>query len=157
VAALAASAFRIRGIRVCLRRCYGTPVIHREEFMDKCFARRVHGPRLKPLASCLALALALSTGTVAASPARPLMDRPAISELLPNWKPSHTPIHRIEQNAANAMQYPALQPVPQRIPQVPAGSVPVTNCNDSGAGSLRDAISIATSGQTIDLTATGCS
>ncbi len=125
--------------------------------MDKCFARRVHGPRLKPLASCLALALALSTGTVAASPARPLVDRPAISELLPNWKPSHTPIHRIERNAAIAMQYPALQPVPQRIPQVPAGSVPVTNCDDSGAGSLRDAIGTATSGQTIDLTATGCS
>ncbi len=35
--------------------------------------------------------------------------------------------------------------------------MPVTNCNDSGAGSLRDAISIAASGQTIDLTATGCS
>ena len=125
--------------------------------MDTCFARRVRGPRLKPLASCLALALALSTGTVAAAPARPIADRPVISELLPNWRPSETPFHRTEQNAAMAMRYPALQPLPQRIPQVPAGSVPVTNCNDSGAGSLRDAVNTAVSGQTIDLTATGCS
>ena len=124
--------------------------------MDKCFARRVREPRLKPLASCLALALALSTGTVAAAPTRPLVDRPAITQRLANWKPSQ-PMHRIERNAAIAMQYPALQPVPRRIPQVPAGSVPVTNCDDSGPGSLRDAVATAVSGQTIDLTATGCS
>ena len=125
--------------------------------MDTSIARRVRGPRLTPLASCLALALALSTATDAAVPVRSLVDRVAIPRLLANAKPSQAPMRRIEQDADMAMRYPALRPIPQRIPEVPAGSVPVTNCNDSGAGSLRDAINSAVSGQTIDLTATGCS
>jgi hypothetical protein len=33
----------------------------------------------------------------------------------------------------------------------------VTNCNDHGAGSLRDAVALAGNGDTIDLTQTGCS
>jgi hypothetical protein len=41
---------------------------------------------------------------------------------------------------------------------VPAGAIPVTNCNDDGAGSLRDIVdNVAVSGDTIDLTNTGCS
>jgi hypothetical protein len=127
--------------------------------MDTNYARRVRGPRLKPLASCLALALALGTGTstIAAAPARINIDRPAISELLGNWRLSDTPFKRMDQNPALARRYPALRPQPRPIPHVPAGSIPVTNCNDSGAGSMRDAINTAVSGQTIDLTATGCS
>ncbi|HEX5124334.1 MAG TPA: right-handed parallel beta-helix repeat-containing protein [Rhodanobacteraceae bacterium] len=42
-------------------------------------------------------------------------------------------------------------------PELPAGAIPVTNCDDSGPGSLRDAVLSAASGQTIDLTNTGCS
>ena len=124
--------------------------------MDKCFARRVHGPRLKPLASCLALALALSTGTVAATTSK-LLDRPAISTLLPNWQSSGTPFKRAEHDRSELALYPALRPSAQPIGNVPTGSVPVTNCDDSGPGSLRDVIAGAVSGQTIDLTATGCS
>ena len=42
--------------------------------------------------------------------------------------------------------------------QVPAGAIPVTNCEDDGAGSLRDIVdNVAVSGDTIDLTNTGCS
>ena len=125
--------------------------------MDICTARRVCGPRLKPLASCLALALALSTGTVTATPSKLLLDRPAISALLPNWQSSGAPFKRIQHDRSELARYPALRPVPQPIGDVPAGSVPVTNCDDSGPGSLRDAIASAATGQTIDLTATGCS
>lgn len=49
------------------------------------------------------------------------------------------------------------QPIPHRIPAVPANSIPVTNCDDSGAGSLRQALADAVDGDTIDLTGTGCS
>lgn len=40
---------------------------------------------------------------------------------------------------------------------VPAGAIVVTNCNDSGPGSLRDAVSLAATGSSIDLTSMGCS
>jgi hypothetical protein len=40
---------------------------------------------------------------------------------------------------------------------VPAASIPVTNCDDSGAGSLRDAVNNAADGDTIDLTNLACS
>ena len=124
--------------------------------MDTSSVRRTGGSRLKPLASGLALALALGTGPLAASPAA-IVDRLPIGELLPNGRPSGPPPGRMEWTAATAMRYPALHPVSLPIPDVPAGSLPVTNCDDSGPGSLRDAIGAATSGQTIDLTATGCS
>jgi hypothetical protein len=42
-------------------------------------------------------------------------------------------------------------------PDRPAGTIPVTNCDDSGAGSLRDAITNAVSGDVIDLSALACS
>src|SRR5689334_16118977 len=40
---------------------------------------------------------------------------------------------------------------------VPAGAVVVTSCDDDGPGTLRDAVSIAASGGTIDLTQLDCS
>ena len=51
---------------------------------------------------------------------------------------------------------------PARAPQVnaaatPAGTVVVTNCDDAGSGSLRDAVASAASGETIDLTQLTCS
>jgi hypothetical protein len=39
----------------------------------------------------------------------------------------------------------------------PLGTIPVTNCDDSGAGSLRDAVASAASGDAIDMTALSCS
>lgn len=41
-------------------------------------------------------------------------------------------------------------------PQARAANIPVTNCNNTGAGSLRNAAAIAISGDTIDLRALGC-
>jgi hypothetical protein len=42
-------------------------------------------------------------------------------------------------------------------PSPPADSIPVLNCEDSGSGSLRDAVDHAVDGDTIDLTALDCS
>lgn len=42
-------------------------------------------------------------------------------------------------------------------PNRPAGTIPVTTCDDSGAGSLRDAVTNAVSGDVIDLSALTCS
>ena len=124
--------------------------------MNRRLARRANKPRLKPLASCLALAFAF-TGTVAAAPARPIVDRAVLDAWFPEWRGLVAPPQRMDRNLETARRYPVLWPVRQRIPEVPAGSISVTNCDDSGAGSLRDAVATAVSGQTIDLTATGCS
>jgi hypothetical protein len=50
-----------------------------------------------------------------------------------------------------------MQALPHTPPTAPAASIPVTNCDDSGPGSYRDAVSNAVSGDTIDLTSTPCS
>jgi hypothetical protein len=121
--------------------------------MDTRFGRRARVSRLKPLASCLALALAAGTGLitpthVAATTAR------------------HQPIPpRAASDIPLAIRFPPSDPraaivdrlLSRRIPDRPAGSIPVTNCNDSGAGSLRDAVDSAVSGDVFDMTAIGCS
>ena len=43
------------------------------------------------------------------------------------------------------------------MPSAPNTTIVVTNCDDSGAGSLRDAVNSAVSGDVIDLTQLGCS
>ena len=43
------------------------------------------------------------------------------------------------------------------VPSAPTTTFVVTNCDDSGAGSLRDAVNSAVSGDVIDLTQLGCS
>ena len=62
--------------------------------------------------------------------------------------------------AGSASAMPATLHAPEAAvagaPRAPANVV-VTNCNDSGPGSLRDAISNAATGDTIDLTQLGCS
>ena len=124
--------------------------------MDPSTAGRTCRPRLRPLARCLGLALAF-TGTLAAAPIRPVAEHAAIGEWLPDWRTALPPSQGLDRTAATIKLYPALQLAPRRISEHPAGSIPVTNCDDSGAGSLRDAIGAAVNGQTIDLTATGCS
>lgn len=49
-------------------------------------------------------------------------------------------------------------PFPHEIPALPAATIPVTNCDDSGAGSLRDALqNVAVDGDTVDMTGLSCS
>ncbi|MEP7043106.1 MAG: choice-of-anchor Q domain-containing protein [Dokdonella sp.] len=50
-----------------------------------------------------------------------------------------------------------MQSKQRTTPVVPLNSIVVSNCNDSGPGSYRQAVADAMSGDTIDLTNTGCS
>jgi len=43
------------------------------------------------------------------------------------------------------------------VPATPSNTIPVSNCEDSGPGSLRDAVANAVSGDVIDMTALTCS
>lgn len=113
--------------------------------------------RMTPLARCLAMSLAVAG---VSSPAWASSPRHAVSRSVPpdaridpamldSW--IHDPIDRRaqEEHWRAVLQRP--------IPALPTNSIPVTNCNDSGSGSLRDAVNNANSGDTIDLTNTGCS
>jgi hypothetical protein len=111
--------------------------------------------RVTRIAGCLAAALALSFE--AASAAGPLavvssgasasLDHGRDSKAEPNawrWRnPSESPLR--------------WQPAAHALPAVPANSIIVHNCNDSGSGSLREALADAGSGDTIDLTQLSCS
>ena len=100
--------------------------------------------RLRPLAFSLALAFA---GAVA-SPYSDALPGEELDALIPQWlSPVDKAVFRkqLERFAARA------------VPQVPAGSIPVSNCDDSGPGSLRDAVNSAVDGDTIDMTTLACS
>ena len=87
------------------------------------------------LAGCLAAALVLACGSVDAAGERPSWwKRPDPSDIALRW-----------------------QPAPHALPDIPAGSIVVQNCNDHGSGSLRQALANANSGDTIDLTQLSCS
>ncbi|HEY6940931.1 choice-of-anchor Q domain-containing protein [Dokdonella sp.] len=110
-------------------------------------------PRLNALASCLATALALGTGalvpTCADANVPPPVPTPAshsATAVLPTLSAAE---RDMIMNAVNAAV--------RTPPPVPATNIPVTNCNDSGAGSLRDAVNSANDGDTIDMTSLACS
>ena len=87
------------------------------------------------LAGCLAAAWVLASGSVDAAGASPSWwKRPDPSDIALRW-----------------------QPAPHALPDIPAGSIVVQNCNDHGSGSLRQALANANSGDTIDLTQLSCS
>jgi hypothetical protein len=112
-------------------------------------------PRLRLLPSCLALALAAgSTERVAADAAQrsiPPADADRIGASL--GRHGAPRLSKEQQRTLFARAW-ALHHTP---PVAPASSIPVTNCDDSGPGSYRDAMTNAVSGDTIDLTNTGCS
>jgi hypothetical protein len=124
--------------------------------MNTRFGRRACVSRLNPLASCLALALAVGSGSTTAADITPHSTRPAIAAMLDRFQHVLVPGAAVRRPTLPAQPQWHRTPHPDR--QVPAGAIPVSNCNDDGAGSLRDAIdNIAVSGDTIDLTNTGCS
>ncbi len=105
---------------------------------------------LTPLAGCLATALALASGAADAvghvprAPYAPAqLDRVRTGD--PPQRPDPTDL---------ALHW---QPAPHALPEIPANSIVVHNCNDSGNGSLRDALTHANNGDTIDLTQLSCS
>lgn len=111
--------------------------------------------RLTPIAACLATAFAIASGTAAGSPTHaPHATAAALHRLSngelpapPSWWKTPDPDEITLRS----------QPFPHAIPAVPANSVVVHNCNDSGNGSLRAALTNANNGDTIDLTQLTCS
>lgn len=88
-------------------------------------------PRLRTLAACLAGCLTTAAGTAHATAWRTSVPLAPAKVAMPS----------ISSNA------------PTRQPHAPL----VSNCNDSGAGSLRDALQSAANGDTVDLTQLSCS
>jgi len=124
--------------------------------MDTPFGWRMRMLRMNPLASCLAMALAVGTGQVTASPT--LQD--AINKTAPASRANliTTPAESlVDPSLQEAMLKRMLATMSRTPPPVPAGALAVTNCNDSGAGSFRDAMNNAVDGDTIDLTNLDCS
>ncbi|KAB2898623.1 MAG: right-handed parallel beta-helix repeat-containing protein [Dokdonella sp.] len=103
----------------------------------------------KLLTSCLAAALACASGANASTN---LQAPPA-----PSAAPAATTAAHVLPLLDVQWLEPQLLRAHRQPPAVPAASIPVTNCNDAGTGSLRDAISGAASGDTIDLTGLSCS
>jgi hypothetical protein len=118
---------------------------------------RIRKLRLKPLAGCLATALAFATAQADAKRIAHEMP-PQFTEILERVNAHDLPPlpdgwHR--PSPADIML--RTQPTRHEIPPVPAGSIVVQNCNDSGAGSLRQALADAGEGGTIDLSQLSCS
>ncbi len=111
----------------------------------------------KRLAACLAAALALASGTAAANAAsHPASPRAAtMLDRVRNGDPPPLPSWWKQPDPAEIAQ--RWHPAPHAIPEVPANSIVVQNCNDSGPGSLRQAFADANSDDTIDLTQLSCS
>ena len=118
-------------------------------------------PRRTSLAICLGLALAWSTVTPVLADTRAPVSRSV--SLLPGMPISIQGERTIKASVvtgANAFE------IPQRTQHHsatanglahPAGPIVVDNCDDSGPGSLRDAIAGAASGDTVDLGSLTCS
>jgi len=97
--------------------------------------------RLKPLAACLAAALALGAGNALAAQHG--------AQLLPRFGAA---VETPERAAAAAWWAAGHRPAASR----PAGTTVVTSCDDAGPGTLRDAVQNAVDGDTIDLTQLSC-
>lgn len=112
-------------------------------------------PRAKLLPACLALALAV--GANAFSPEQAAASTNFLPPPLPRSN-AMAPVPRARLTDAQRRQLVDFMRSKSRtLPIVPATSIAVTNCNDAGPGSYREAINAAVSGDTIDLTNTGCS
>jgi hypothetical protein len=113
--------------------------------------------RLKPLVVCLGLALAVGTGFSPVPAGAEVANHSASLQPLPL-----TTSIPLEQRVARGdpLAIRAAAVLANKAPPRPDGGVtiPVTNCDDDGAGSLRDAVqNIAVSGDTVDMAGLACS
>jgi len=113
--------------------------------------------RLKPLAACLAAALAVvPVSALMADPLKPVGHSPGakrsfaaqvIAASAEGRGPTLTEVMRDAVARARESHQPPLRP---------AGVTPVTSCDDDGPGTLREAFTNAVSGDVIDLSALSC-
>ncbi len=112
-----------------------------------------HRPRMTLLCSCLASALAWGASAHAALETTRQSTPP-----LPADTPFAATHVKPQLSSADLDQLAKAVVAAQRTPPaVPASSIVVTNCNDDGPGSLRQAIDDAQTGDTIDLSTLNCS
>ena len=116
--------------------------------------RRIHRPIPTPLARALALSLAIAPG-IGGAAATSHQRSPAISPR-PRSTRAVRGLDPIRLRRALTRDRVAAFAA-QESRTLPAGAIVVTNCNDSGPGSLRDAFALAATGGSIDLTSMGCS
>jgi hypothetical protein len=129
------------------------------------FSLSTTAPRRTPLAACLAVVLGSAAIFATTSDANAA------------WQHKHDFKHRTHEqalaltgkkphsNARANFDHPALQAHLRAkfgahmaaIPSRPNATTAVTSCADSGAGTLRDAVATASSGDTIDLSGLACS
>src|SRR6202042_3089545 len=108
--------------------------------------------RLKPLAACLAAAFALApVGALWADPSQTLQ-RLRTQGASPSHAAAMLASRRTLRQTMTevAARARAAGPAP---PDRPAATTTLTSCDDSGSGTLRDAITNAATGDTIDLSA----
>lgn len=123
--------------------------------------------RLKPLAACLAAALAIvPAGALLADPSHPLagsqapsaIKRPHVAQFLaanPGLTKRGLSLQQVMEEAAAKVR--AAQAARSDAPNRPAGTIAVTSCEDGGTGTLREAFTNAVTGDVIDLTGLECS
>lgn len=107
-----------------------------------------HPNALRPTPLLAALALALSMNLSVATAAES-------SSAALEWPPIAPPGALAAAGGARGAAWQSAGA--QRPPGRPATTLVVTNCNDAGPGSLRQALGSAVNGDTIDLTTLGCS
>ena len=116
-------------------------------------------PRLTPLATCLAAALAFSASSplLAGDASREPQGFVTRAQLV-NSVPSGEAIlaSMTEAQAASAERSMRRMLGLDTFGTVTGATIPVSNCNDSGAGSLRAAVGFASSGDTIDMSSQAC-
>jgi hypothetical protein len=112
------------------------------------------GPRLSPLAVCLTLAYGLAESAAALAQSAPARgSAPVGSSATGLGQPQSLWAWRFAASDG-VRRHTNLYDAP---PHQPAATIEVTNCNDHGSGSLRNAINNANSGDTVDLTHLSCS
>jgi hypothetical protein len=118
--------------------------------------------RPTPLATCLGLALACAgaaADTAAHAHATRALAQPLSSRHGPG-RPDAAPravAHGSSAKAGARRDAAERRAAPQATPRRPPTTLDVTNCDDSGTGSLRDTIGAAVTGDTIDLSGLTCS
>lgn len=116
------------------------------------------GLRLRALPACLALALGVGVGVGTSLFATVQASTDVAGSKGARWDAQIAPwLRGALSTQATEERAHQLQRMLRTALPVPASAVVVANCNDSGPGSLRDAVSVAADGDTIDMTALACS